>query len=58
MDTRAANPSTGVADYGHFDTQQREYVIREPLTPLPWINYLGTRALYSIVSNTGGGYSF
>jgi cellobiose phosphorylase len=44
--------------YGRFDMQQREYVITEPLTPLPWINYLGSRALYSIVSNTGGGYSF
>ena len=44
--------------YGYFDTRQREYVITEPLTPLPWINYLGTRALYSILSNTGGGYSF
>jgi len=44
--------------YGHFDAQQREYVITEPLTPLPWINYLGSKALYSILSNTGGGYSF
>jgi cellobiose phosphorylase len=58
MDTRTASVPRAVAAYGHFDTQQREYVIREPLTPLPWINYLGTRALYSIVSNTGGGYSF
>ena len=38
--------------------QQREYVITEPLTPLPWINYLGGKALHSIISNTGGGYSF
>jgi cellobiose phosphorylase len=58
MDTRATTGPLEVAAYGHFDTTQREYVIREPLTPLPWINYLGTRALYSIVSNTGGGYSF
>ena len=58
MDTRVTDAPAAVAAYGHFDTQQREYVIREPLTPLPWINYLGTRALYSIVSNTGGGYSF
>ena len=32
--------------------------VTEPLTPLPWINYLGSTALYSIISNTGGGYSF
>src|SRR5215813_531012 len=44
--------------YGRFDSREREYVISEPLTPLPWINYLGNKALYSILSNTGGGYSF
>src|SRR5882672_1907082 len=44
--------------YGRFDSREREYVIGEPLTPLPWINYLGSKALYSIISNTGGGYSF
>ena len=49
-------PAAGA--YGHFDAQQREYVITEPLTPLPWINYLGGKALHSIISNTGGGYSF
>ena len=49
-------PASGA--YGHFDARQREYVITEPLTPLPWINYLGGKALHAIVSNTGGGYSF
>ncbi|MFC7534475.1 GH36-type glycosyl hydrolase domain-containing protein [Actinoplanes sp. GCM10030250] len=44
--------------YGHFDDEQREYVIERPDTPLPWINYLGTEAYFGIVSNTGGGYSF
>ncbi|MEV6305735.1 glycosyl hydrolase family 65 protein [Actinoplanes sp. NPDC051861] len=44
--------------YGHFDDDQREYVIERPDTPLPWINYLGTEAYFGIVSNTGGGYSF
>jgi len=29
-----------------------------PKTPLPWINYLGTNGFFSLVSNTGGGYSF
>lgn len=27
--------------YGYFDDKNREYVITEPKTPLPWINYLG-----------------
>ena len=32
--------------YGHFDDQQREYVITQPNTPLPWINYLGCEAYF------------
>ncbi|BAL87410.1 putative glycosyltransferase [Actinoplanes missouriensis 431] len=44
--------------YGHFDDDQREYVIDRPDTPLPWINYLGTDAYFGIISNTAGGYSF
>ena len=44
--------------YGHFDDQQREYVINRPDTPLPWINYLGSEAYFGLISNTGGGYSF
>ncbi|MGE5571507.1 MAG: GH36-type glycosyl hydrolase domain-containing protein [Bacteroidota bacterium] len=44
--------------YGHFDVDRREYVIERPDTPFPWINYLGTRDYFGIVSNTGGGYSF
>ncbi len=27
--------------YGHFDDKNREYVITNPRTPWPWINYLG-----------------
>jgi cellobiose phosphorylase len=44
--------------YGHFDDAQREYVITQPETPLPWINYLGCQAYFGIISNTAGGYSF
>lgn len=44
--------------YGHFDDQKREYVITSPKTPLPWINYLGSQDFFSLISNTGGGYSF
>ncbi len=44
--------------YGHFDDQKKEYVIEQPDTPYPWINYLGTRSYFSLLSNTGGGYSF
>jgi cellobiose phosphorylase len=44
--------------YGFFDDHNREYVITNPRTPYPWINYLGTQEFYSIISNTAGGYSF
>jgi len=44
--------------YGHFDDENREYVITRPDTPLPWINYLGCEAYFGIISNTAGGYSF
>ena len=44
--------------FGHFDDARREYVIYTPRTPLPWINYLGSEDFFSLVSNTGGGYSF
>ena len=44
--------------YGYFDDGNREYVITEPKTPLPWINYLGCEDFFSLISNTCGGYSF
>ena len=44
--------------YGYFDDDRREYVITQPDTPLPWINYLGSEAYFGIISNTAGGYSF
>ncbi|MHB9055190.1 MAG: GH36-type glycosyl hydrolase domain-containing protein [Paludibacteraceae bacterium] len=44
--------------YGHFDDDRREYVITNPRTPWPWINYLGNEDFFSLISNTGGGYSF
>src|SRR4030042_443169 len=44
--------------YGHFDDLRKEYVITEPLTPYPWINYLGVEDFFTIISNTAGGYSF
>jgi cellobiose phosphorylase len=44
--------------YGHFDDAAREFVITVPNTPFPWINYLGNQDFFSLISNTGGGYSF
>ena len=44
--------------FGYFEDNKREYVITDPKTPYPWINYLGYDNFFSLVSNTGGGYSF
>ena len=44
--------------YGHFDLENREYVITRPDTPAPWCNYLGSPEYGAIISNNAGGYSF
>ena len=44
--------------FGYFDDQAKEYVITTPITPQPWINYLGKDNFFSLISNTCGGYSF
>ena len=44
--------------FGFFDDAAREYVITDPRTPYPWINYLGNEDFFSLISNTAGGYSF
>ncbi|MFO1368555.1 MAG: glycosyl transferase [Marinagarivorans sp.] len=44
--------------FGHFDDNAREYVITNPKTPYPWINYLGNEDFFGLVSNTAGGYTF
>ena len=44
--------------FGFFDDANKEYVITSPRTPYPWINYLGTEAFFSLISNTAGGYCF
>ncbi len=44
--------------FGYFDDISNEYVITQYKTPYPWINYLGNKEFFSIISNTSGGYSF
>ncbi|GAA6412021.1 glycosyl transferase [Blautia coccoides] len=44
--------------YGYFNDAQKEYIITNPMTPKPWINYLGNEDFFSLISNTCGGYSF
>ncbi len=47
-----------IMKYGYFDDKKKEYIITTPYTPLPWINYLGNKDFFSLISNTAGGYSF
>lgn len=44
--------------FGHFDDENREYVITTPKTPYPWINYLGSQNFFGLISNQAGGYCF
>ena len=44
--------------YGYFDDEKREYVVTNPQTPKPWVNYLGSPLYGAIISNNAGGYSF
>jgi len=44
--------------YGHFDLENKEYVITNPATPSPWANYLGDPEYGAIISNNSAGYSF
>ncbi|MCE9613884.1 MAG: hypothetical protein K8T26_06375 [Lentisphaerae bacterium] len=41
--------------YGHFEDATRSYVITDPVTPRPWINYLGNGRLLAFVSQNAGG---
>lgn len=44
--------------FGYFDNENKEYVITNPKTPTPWMNYIGKGKYSGIISNTGGGLSF
>ena len=44
--------------YGHFDNENREYVIERPDVPVSWTNYLGVNDLCTVISHNAGGYSF
>jgi len=53
------HPRPGIVNpprrYGHFDPQNREYVITRPDTPQPWYNYITNGSFTGYVSHTGGG---
>lgn len=44
--------------YGHFDTENREYVIDRIDTPCSFTNYLGVDDMVAVVNQTAGGYVY
>lgn len=44
--------------YGHFSKDGLEYIITDPNTPRPWVNYLTNETYCCIISQCAGGYSF
>lgn len=45
-------------NYGHFSPDGKEYIITDPRTPSPWINYLYNGRYFTTISNNGGGISY
>jgi cellobiose phosphorylase len=44
--------------YGCFSKDGTEFIITNPVTPRPWINYLTNEDYCAIISQNAGGYSF
>ncbi len=44
--------------YGHFDNENREYVIERVDLPTSWTNYIGLEDMCAVMNHTAGGYSF
>ncbi|MGB9612755.1 MAG: GH36-type glycosyl hydrolase domain-containing protein [Candidatus Margulisiibacteriota bacterium] len=44
--------------YGYFSKDGHEFIITNPDTPRPWINYLTNENYCALISATGAGYSF
>jgi len=44
--------------YGYFSKDGTEFIITNPVTPRPWINYLTNEDYCAIISHNAGGYSF
>ncbi len=49
---------SSLSRYGRFSTEGTEFIITEPNTPRPWINYLTNEQYCAIISQCAGGYSF
>jgi len=46
------------SESGKFSADGKEYIITDPRTPKPWVNYLTNGRYCTFMSHTGGGYTF
>lgn len=44
--------------FGNFSKDGQEFIITNPETPTPWMNYLNNKEYCVLISNTAGGFSF
>lgn len=44
--------------YGNFSKDGTEFIIKDPNTPRPWVNYLTNESYCAVISHQAGGYSF
>jgi len=44
--------------YGSFDQATGAFVIRDPLTPRPWVNVMANEDYGLVISQKGGGFSW
>ena len=44
--------------FGKFSYDDQEFIITNPETPTPWMNYLNNKEYCVLISNTAGGFSF
>ena len=54
----AKSPANEPTQYGHFSDDGSEYIITDPTTPRPWVNFLTNGDYTALCSHLGGGFSF
>lgn len=58
IDPRAAHQTLAEGKHGHFADGGKTFVIKNPRTPLPWINVLANERYGVAISQAGGGFSW
>ena len=58
MNESPRRPVNAANAYGEFAADGREYVVRDPRTPRPWVNVIANRRAGLVVSQTGSGFTW